>query len=265
MLQACALDIDELCEHAPDLIVTRTICEWDERLERVVAEQQSLIGSLIVEAKPISNISNAEKLQGLLSGIRRKGLDCLPWTQTCRQWQARVQIMQTLSSESKHGPWPVVDDVSLLDTLDEWLPVWLNGLSSLKALTQLDLLTVLTSMLNYQQQQEMDRMLPTRYTVPSGSNLRLRYGDDDVVLSVKLQEMFGCTTNPSIANGAIVLKIELLSPAKRAVQITSDLANFWLNSYPSVKKDLAGRYPKHPWPDDPVNAMPSARAKPRKR
>ena len=118
-------------------------------------------------------------------------------------------------------------------------------------------------MLSYQHQQELDRLLPSRYTVPSGSNIKLNYSDKDVVLSVKLQEMFGSKENPSIAKGCIPLKVALLSPAKRPVQITSDLANFWSNSYPAVKKDLAGRYPKHPWPDDPVNAEATARAKPR--
>jgi len=112
-------------------------------------------------------------------------------------------------------------------------------------------------------QQELQTLLPTHYKVPSGSNISLRYADAEVVLSVKLQEMFGCTSNPSVAKGSVPLKVALLSPAGRPVQVTSDLANFWSNSYPAVKKDMAGRYPKHPWPDDPVNAKATARAKPR--
>lgn len=265
VFQAAALDITELKTHAPDLLIDRRVCEWDESLERVVAEQQTLLGSIVVDAKQITDISDEDKQLGLLSGIRRKGLACLPWTDKCRQWQARVQLARSLSASHAISQWPSVDDATLFDTLEDWLPVWLNGLSSLKAVSQLDLHTILHSLLDYRQQQELDRLLPIRFQVPSGSNIALRYAEGEVVLAVKLQEMFGCTTNPSIADGAIVLKIELLSPARRPVQITSDLANFWVNSYPAVKKDLAGRYPKHPWPDDPLSAAPSAKAKPRKR
>ncbi len=265
IFQAIELDISELRAHLPHLFSQYKRCDWDDTLERVVAEQQVLLGGLVVESKPLTDLSDEERQRALLAGIRKKGMQCLPWTDECRQWQARVQLMQSLPTTTSHYSWPCVDDESLLDSLETWLPVWLNRISSIKGLSQLKLLEVLNASLDYRQQQALNALLPVRYEVPSGSSIKLRYTDKEAVLSVKLQEMFGCTTNPSIANGALNLKIELLSPAKRPVQITSDLANFWVNSYPAVKKDLAGRYPKHPWPDDPVNALPSARAKPRKK
>ena len=269
---ASQLDIDELEAWSPDLFTTRNHLEWDDRLERVVAEEQKLFGKLLVKARTITEVSDTDRANALLAGVRKRGIDCLPWTPECREWQARVQLMARLAL-SPDGPsvkgvtlssWPSVDDASLTETLENWLLVWLNGKGSLKAVAQLDLVAVFNAMLDYQQQQALDSMLPLRYTVPSGSKIKLRYANEDSpVLSVKLQEMFGCIENPAVADGKIVLKIELLSPARRPVQLTADLANFWTNSYPEVKKEMAGRYPKHDWPGDPLRATPTAYAKPR--
>ena len=270
---ACQLDIEELERWAPHLFVERNHLEWDDRRERVVAERQKLFGKLLVQAKTTTDVSDDAKARALLAGIQKRGIVCLPWTDGCREWQARVQLMARLAPKIRQAPkgavtldWPSVDDASLTDTLGNWLLVWLTGKSSLKAVAQLDLLNVLNAMLDYHQQQLLDSLLPVRYTVPSGSSVLLRYSDgDSPVLSVKLQEMFGCVENPAVANGQVVLKVELLSPARRPVQLTTDLVNFWTNSYPAVKKDMAGRYPKHDWPDDPLGAIPTAYAKARKK
>ena len=262
---ACQLDIDELETWAPHLLSTNKHLAWDDRQERVVAQQQKLLGKLLVQAKTTTDLTDDERAQALLEGIRKRGIGCLPWTSECREWQARVQLMTGLSG-SETSNWPSVDDASLADTFDSWLLVWLNGISSLKALAQLDLMNILKAMLDYQQQQALDAMLPQRYKVPSGSKIQLRYADEESpVLSVKLQEMFGCVDNPSVANGEVLLKVELLSPARRPVQVTKDLVNFWTNSYPAVKKDMAGRYPKHDWPQDPLAAEPTAYAKSRRK
>ena len=276
----CALDINELMAWSPEFFSSVKKLEWDDRRERVVAEQQQRLGTLIVNAKTITQISDEEKAQALLDGVRKRGITCLPWNDETRQWQVRVLMMSRLNLDNKRSHnappsdvfeksvthnWPRVDDETLLDELENWLLVWLHGKSSLKALAQLDLLTILKAMLDHQQQQLLDAMLPVRYTVPSGSKIKLRYAEgDSPVLSVKLQEMFGCTLNPSVANGNVVLKVELLSPARRPIQLTTDLVNFWNGSYAEVKKDMAGRYPKHDWPDDPTNAKPTANAKRRK-
>lgn len=262
---ACALNIDTLLTVCPELFNERRFCDWDDKQERVVAEQQVVIGKLVVSAKPIVDIKDDDKRQALLQGIRKRGLSCLPWTDECRQWQIRVGWMKQLPEHCTALTWPDVDDDALMDSLENWLSVWLGGKTHLKALQQLNLYEALNALLSYEQQQELEALLPSRYEVPSGSKISLEYTDQDVVLSVKLQEMFGCKENPNIAKGHIPLKVALLSPARRPVQITSDLVNFWVSSYPAVKKDMAGRYPKHPWPDDPANAIPTARAKPRRR
>lgn len=263
---ASSLDIKELQHYSPELFTQSDHLEWDDRQERVVAEQHTLLGQLVVHARTKTDVSNSDKARALLSGIRQRGLQCLPWTDACREWQARVQLISSLPAKGKEMDWPKVDDEALLANLDDWLLVWLEGKGNLKSLTQLDLQTILNSMLDYPMQQQLEALLPRKYKVPSGSQISLRYADTDrPVLSVKLQEMFGCRENPTVASGQVALKVELLSPARRPVQITADLANFWTNSYPAVKKDLAGRYPKHDWPDDPLLATPTAYAKKRKR
>lgn len=262
IFSACRLTIEELEQFSPDIFHLQDHLEWDDRRERVIAEQRKVLGKLVVHSQTKTNISPADKASALLAGVRQRGLSCLPWTDECYEWQARVNIMRTLPTHCTRFDWPDVSCDALLADLESWLLVWLEGKSNLKALRQLDLYAIFNSMLDYPQQQELDALLPRKFRVPSGSNLTLRYVESEQpVLSVKLQEMFGCQVNPSVANGQIILKVELLSPARRPVQITTDLANFWTNSYPAVKKEMAGRYPKHDWPDDPLQATPTAYAK----
>lgn len=263
IFDALALDIAEIQQCSPELITRRERVVWDDRAQRVSAETQWRLGEILIESRPLHAVDPALRAEALLQGIRRKGLLCLPWTEDTLEWRARVARMRELSGDTQ---WPAVDDASLLDSLEDWLLPWLAQSSSLKALLQLDLLRILQGRLDYSQQQLLDQWFPRRYTVPSGSQIQLRYAcEGNPVLSVKLQEMFGCSENPAVAQGRLRLKVELLSPARRPVQITEDLANFWHNSYDAVRKDLAGRYPKHPWPDDPLQAQATARAKPRKR
>ena len=266
IFSASELDIQALENYAPGLFSVQRFLDWNDRTERVIAEERQMLGSLVVRSRPLDNVSNADRATALLAGIRRQGLSCLPWNDACREWQARVQRVLDLPDNIRQFEWPAVDDLSLLESLEQWLLPWIDGISSLKALSQLDLLSILNSLLDYPRQRLLDELLPVRYKVPSGSAVKLSYAvPGNPVLSVKLQEMFGSLDNPSIAHGAIPLKVELLSPARRPVQVTEDLGNFWINSYPAVKKDLAGRYPKHPWPDNPLEAQATARAKPRKK
>ena len=262
IFKALALDIDELQHYSPDCVNTVKHVDWDDKQQRVVAEHRRMLGQLVIDARPLHDISTDDRATSLLAGIRRLGLSCLPWDATCREWQARVTRMSTLSIDGREPAWPAVDDDALMATLADWLLPWLSGVGSIKALQLLNLQQALNALLDYRQQQRLDEWLPTRYTVPSGSRIALSYLQPGApVLSVRLQEMLGCAENPAVANGRIPLKVELLSPAHRPVQITTDLKNFWINSYPAVKKDMAGRYPKHVWPDDPVNAQPTTRTR----
>lgn len=264
IFSALAIEAEELMTWCSNLVENREVVDWDDNSERVIAETQMSVGSIVLQSKRIEKVNPEQRAAALISAVRRKGLTSLNFTDEVREWQARVTRMRVLEGDST--AYPPVEDNALLATLSHWLLPWLENRGTLKSLKQIDLLPVLSSLLNYQQQQQLDAWFPLKYAVPSGSHHRLRYAcDGNPVLAVKLQEMFGCRENPSIAGGRVLLKIELLSPARRPVQITEDLANFWHNSYPAVKKDLSGRYPKHPWPEDPLSAEATARAKPRKR
>jgi ATP-dependent helicase HrpB len=150
-------------------------------------------------------------------------------------------------------------------TLEHWLAPYLTGTTRLAGLSPGDLKNALYTHLSRQQHQLLDQLAPTHLTVPSGSRRPVDYSEDPPVLSVRVQEMFGAVQTPAIAGGRLPLRLRLLSPANRPVQVTQDLAGFWQTSYHAVRKELRGRYPKHPWPEDPLNAMPTARAKPRRR
>jgi len=266
IFMALELDIDELRKYSPELFAQIDHMDWDDKHQRVLAERRLMLGSLVVETRPLQNISKGDRAKALMTAIQRQGLDCLPWNDECREWQARVTRLGNLSITKQVKDWPSVDDNALLNRLDEWLLHWLEGVGSMKALQQIDLYKALNAMLDYKQQVALDEWLPKYYSVPSGSRIRLSYvRPGNPVLSVRLQEMLGCAENPSVAGGQLPLTVELLSPARRPVQITTDLANFWTNSYPAVKKEMAGRYPKHIWPDDPLAAQPTTRAKRRKK
>ncbi|WP_279638531.1 ATP-dependent helicase C-terminal domain-containing protein, partial [Pseudomonas aeruginosa] len=203
--------------------------------------------------------------QALLGLVRRKGLELLPWTPELRQWQARIGLLRRLDLEDKgESEWPDVSDAALLERLEEWLPAYLGKVTRLAHFANLDLASILAGLLPWPLPQRLDEWAPKTLEVPSGSRIRLDYSETPPILAVRLQELFGLGDTPRIAQGRLAVKLHLLSPAHRPVQVTQDLANFWRSTYAEVKKDLKGRYPKHYWPDDPLVAEATARAKPRK-
>jgi ATP-dependent helicase HrpB len=161
------------------------------------------------------------------------------------------------------GDWPDLGDAVLQDGLAEWLGPWLGQMTRLEEVRRLDLAEILPAGLGWERRQRLDRLAPESLEVPSGSRRRLDYATDPPVLAVKLQEMFGLADTPRVCGGRVPVMLHLLSPAQRPVQVTQDLAGFWARGYPEVRRELRGRYPKHPWPDDPWNAIPTARTKPR--
>ena len=253
------LDISALEKTEPQLFREETYLGWDSKEERVRAEKQFRLGAIVLKRQPLTDLSAEQKAQCLLEGIRVHGLSCLPWNTDSEQWLQRWRCAAEWLPELAL---PAADDVTLLAGLEQWLLPHLDGLSRLEELKRLSLLTILRGCLSWPQQQKLDELLPVYFTAPTGSRIALRYeAGRSPVLAVRIQEMFGQSETPKVANGKVALQIELLSPAKRPLQITQDLVAFWQGAYSEVKKEGKGRYPKHYWPDDPLQAMPTKTVK----
>ncbi len=206
-------------------------------------------------------IPTDEEAAPILVDVIRSTPSILTFSREARQFQARVELMRRVFPEES---WPDLSDERLFARPEEWLLPWLGGIRSAQALSGLNVLPALKAKLTWEQARMLDERAPVSIPVPSGSRVTLDYGSGgQPVLAVKLQEMFGLADTPEIAAGRVKVLLHLLSPARRPVQITQDLKGFWNGAYQQVKKDLKGRYPKHPWPDDPWNAVPTRRAKPR--
>ncbi|MGD9708886.1 MAG: ATP-dependent helicase HrpB [Halothiobacillaceae bacterium] len=235
---------------------------WDGREQAVMARRQRRLGALVLEDRPLPKPDPERVRTALLEGIRQAGLACLPWQARHQQWRGRVALLRRTLGEV----WPDVSDAALLASLDDWLAPWLDGMTRLSHLDRLDLDAALQSLLPWDKRQEFDRLAPTHLEVPSGSRIALDYspvleGGGLPVLAVKLQELFGLLETPRIAQGRVPVMIHMLSPAQRPVAVTQDLASFWRGPYQDVRKDLRGRYPKHPWPENPLTATPTRRTK----
>ncbi|MFY1665210.1 ATP-dependent helicase HrpB [Pseudomonas sp. Pseu.R1] len=246
-------------------VVTFDHLDWDEREGVFRAERQRKAGELIISREPLTGLDEDARGHALLALVRRKGLELLPWTPELRQWQARVGLLRQLDLEKQDSTeWPDVSNDALLVSLEHWLLPYLGKVTRLSHFSNLDLSSILHNLLPWPLPQRLDEQAPHHLSVPSGSSVRLDYSEYPPILAVRLQELFGLSDTPRIAGGRQIVKLHLLSPARRPVQVTQDLANFWRSTYAEVKKDLKGRYPKHYWPDDPLIAEPTARAKPRK-
>lgn len=249
----------ELEEHFAAQIQRVEFVVWDEREQGVHARRQSRLGEIILNDVPWPQPPADAVIAAVLQGTRRLGLGVLAWTKPLQQWRERVRFLHGLQSEY----WPDVSDDALARTLDTWLGPFVTGVTRRSHFPSIDLHAALTSLLSWEQQRALDDLAPTHLAVPSGSRIPLDYSGEVPVLAVRLQEMFGARDTPRIAGGKVPVLLHLLSPAHRPVQVTRDLAGFWKNTYQDVKKDLKGRYPKHHWPDDPLQAQPTARVKPR--
>jgi ATP-dependent helicase HrpB len=250
-------DIDSLYH---DRLVEEEEVTWDETLGAVRAVRRQRLGSMILLEEAASSPDANKITAALLQAIHKAGLDVLSFGHLLQQWRARVMWLRRIDNPS--SGWPDLSDVALLQTLDQWLGPYLNGITTLDRVKRLDLTTPLHALLTHEQLRRLDRLAPTHVTVPSGSRLPIDYEQpESPVLAVRLQEMFGCKETPCVADGKIPLILHLLSPAKRPVQVTQDLGGFWKRSYQDVRKELRGRYPKHHWPEDPLSAIPTAKAK----
>jgi ATP-dependent helicase HrpB len=258
---AAPVRLDEIEELFADRIVDEEIVRWSEREGAVLARRRRRLGALPLEDKPMGTPDTDKVRTAMIEGIRQMGLGALPWSDDLARWRERVAFLRTLDEG-----WPDLSDAALLASLDGWLAPFLDGVSRRGHLARLDLAAALKSLVPWDRQRELDRLAPTHVEVPSGSRVPIDYGNPaEPTLSVRLQEMFGLLDTPRVGGGKVPLTIHLLSPARRPVQVTRDLASFWANGYRAVKAELKGRYPRHYWPDDPLIAEPTARVRPRPR
>lgn len=254
---AASLSLDDILTNHKQLLTKENKVEWKSSAAQAVSVLT--LGRLEIKREKLQNADPETIRTCLLTGIKDNGIHCLGWQKKSRELQVRIETAHALDSEK----WPNVSDEHLINDLS-WLAPYLDSMHSLKQVKKIDLHPILLSLLPWKNQQELEQLLPTHYLAPSGSRIKLKYSGEAVVLAVRLQEMFGATETPSIYSGKLPILIHLLSPASRPVQVTKDLASFWKNTYPEVKKELAGRYPKHYWPDNPLIAQATARCKPRK-
>ncbi|WP_039057406.1 ATP-dependent helicase HrpB [Enterobacter sp. Bisph1] len=257
ILLALPLDIDALISRCPHLLQPSDSVEWDEAQGTLKAFRRFRIGQLTLKVQPLAKPSEEELHQAMLNGIRDKGLRVLNWTPEAEQLRLRLHCAAKWLPEVE---WPAVDEASLLENLETWLLPQMGGVQSLRALKALDIAGALQNAMPWALRQRLDSELPAHYTVPTGSRIAIRYHEDNPpALAVRMQEMFGEATTPTIAQGRVALVLELLSPAQRPLQITRDLSAFWAGAYREVQKEMKGRYPKHVWPDDPANTAPTRR------
>jgi ATP-dependent helicase HrpB len=263
ILLAAPLTRSEIEEHLSERLRRAESVEWSSREQAVVARRTLQLDSIVLEEKPLPQIPVEAARAAMLVGIRELGIEALHWTREARDLQARIEFVRKL-----HGPdssrvtaansWPAVSDADLAATVETWLAPWLDDVTRKEHIARISLIDVLRSLLTWDQQRELDAIAPTHLQVPTGSQIRIDYLDQSApAISVRLQEVFGLDATPRIGNGRIPVTFKLLSPAQRPVQVTRDLAGFWRGSYADVRKDMRGRYPKHYWPENPLEAQPT--------
>ncbi len=251
--QAVALPEPEFRALFSDRIRWRDTVGWDRREGRVSARRQEVFGALVLDDRPWPQAPEEDIARAALEGLRLIGL---PWVPAARRLRARIAL-------ARDKDWPEVSDQALLATAEDWLLPLLAKARTEADLRALDLTPALKSLLSWDQQAELDRLAPAQFTTPLGRQVPVDYDGDHPAIEVRLQEMFGVTRHPVVGAARMPLRITLLSPAQRPVQVTLDLPGFWAKSYADVRKDMRGQYPRHPWPEDPTEAEPTLRAKPR--
>ena len=228
---------------------------WDARTGTLVAQQERRVDALVLDTRPLRDLPTEKRVKALADAIRSEGMHLLKFTPEAEQFRARVDSLHHWRGED----WPDLTDAGLLATLEDWLGPHLHNVRTRDDLARLNLLPALQNLLPWDKVRELDDLAPTHLTVPSGNRVRLEYREhgQNPILAVKLQELFGLEHTPTVNAGRTPVLLHLLSPAGRPVQVTQDLRSFWNSSYFEVRKDLRGRYPKHPWPDDPWTHEPT--------
>jgi ATP-dependent helicase HrpB len=257
ILLAAPITLAEIEARFAERIDTREEIAFDQATASLRARRQRRFGALVLSEQPMPAAANAAAARVLAEGAARLGVDRLPWTQALRQWRDRVAFLR----RAEGAEWPDLSDAALAADVD-WLAALFDGKTALAELPTDELEAALKSRLPYPLQRRLDAEAPTHFAAPTGTRVPINYdADGGPKVAVRVQELFGVDRHPAIAGGKVPLLIELLSPAHRPVQMTRDLPGFWRGSYAAVRAEMRGRYPKHPWPDNPLAAAPTRRAK----
>jgi ATP-dependent helicase HrpB len=257
---AAPLDKDALLEAFDDVVVRADELAWDEKTATVSARRVVRLDELVIEEKPLSDVPRAASAAAMLDGVRRMGVESLPWDDEAEDFLARAAFVSSLG---RVADFPAFSKDALAADL-AWLEPFLEGATRRPQLSRVRLLEALRARLTFDQQRRLDELAPTHIGLPTGSRVRIDYRDDNApVASMRMQEVFGLAATPRIGGGAVPVTFKLLSPGHKPLQITRDLASFWKNAYVEVRKDMRGRYPRHYWPENPLEAEPTRRAKPR--
>ena len=255
---AAAIDEAELLAAVANRLEVRDVVEIDAG-GRIKAKRVRRLGALTVDERDIP-VDAAVIAQALLEQVRRDGLAGLPWSEASQALRDRVTFLRTIEAER----WPNLSDEALTPTLETWLLSALHGVRSLAAIDPGGLHEALRGLIPWELHAALDRLAPARFTAPTGSSFAIDYSaEGGPRVEVRVQELFGLAAHPMLAEGRVPLTLALTSPARRPIQVTKDLPGFWRGSWADVRKDMRGRYPRHPWPENPLEAPPTTRAKPR--
>ena len=264
ILLAAPITQDEIEQHFADQIESADEISFDRGAMALRVRRKKTLHAITLSETPLALSPSAETAKVLADGLIAAGLDKLPWSKPLKQWRDRVMFLRKAEGETSQHSWPDLSDDGLAAQREAWLLPALYDKISLKEFSPGDLSDALMSLLPWESRARLEREAPTHFEAPTGTQLAIDYeAEQGPTIAVRLQELFGLTTHPSIAKGAVPLVLELLSPAHRPVQVTRDLPGFWRGSYAAVRSDLRGRYPRHPWPEDPASAMPTRRVKPK--
>ena len=261
ILLAAPISLADIEQHFADLIETREEISFDRSAMALRARRRRALQAVTLSEAPVALTPSTETARVLADGLLGEALERLPWSRQLQQWRGRVMFLRAAESDNS---WPDLRDAALIDQREAWLVPALHDKTALKDISAGDLSEALMALLPWELRSRLEREAPTHFEAPTGTLLPIDYeAEQGPTVSVRLQELFGLTEHPSVARGAIPLVLELLSPAQRPVQVTRDLPGFWRGSYAAVRNELRGRYPRHPWPDNPAQALPTRRAKPR--
>ena len=259
ILLAAPLERQRLLEYFADRIRTQQRVEWSARDAAVLARCTLELDGLVLEEKPLAPPPAEAARAAMLEGLRELGIAALPWDREARDLQARIEfVRRELGGSAQAAEWPAASAAALLESLQSWLAPWLEGITRREQLKALPLADALRARLSFEQQRQLAEWAPTHLVLPGGTRVRVDYLDDSAPLvSVRLQEVFGLAVTPLLGRNRVPVTFRLLSPAQRPVQVTRDLQSFWRGAYAQVRKDLRGRYPKHYWPENPLEALPT--------